>query len=72
MFVRHKGKETLTIQRDDFVKASPDNPWPDVFDESEQIRQYVGAGTHNLLTPEFTTTGPHEKATAQVVLMDTV
>ena len=75
VFVQHEGKETFTIQwqRDDFVKGSPDNPWPEVFDEfSEQIRQHIGAETHDLLTPEFTTTGPHEKAAAQVVLMDTL
>jgi hypothetical protein len=73
MFVKHEGKETLTVRKDDFIKGSPNNPWPDVFDEfSEQIRQHVGAETHDLLTPEFTTTGPNEKAAAQVVLMDTL
>ena len=56
---------------DDFVKGSPDNPWPEVFDEfSEQIRKHVGDKIHALLTPEFSTTGPTEKAAAQVVLMD--
>ena len=73
MFVEHEGKETLIVQRDSFVKGDPNNPWPGVFDEfSEQIRQHVGAETHNLLTPNFTTTGPNEKAAAQVVLMDTL
>ena len=73
MFVEHEGKKTLTVRRDDFVKGDPNNPWPEVFDEfSEQIRQHVGAETHDLLTPEFTTTGPNEKAAAQIVLMDTL
>jgi hypothetical protein len=65
MFVKHKtGKETLSVKRDDFVKGDPNNPWPEVFDEfSEQIRDHIGAETHDLLTPEFTTTGPNEKAT---------
>ena len=61
MFVEHEGKE-IVVRRDNFVKGSPDNPWPEVFDEfSEQ--------THYLLTPEFSTTGPTEKAAAQVVLL---
>ena len=73
MFVQHEGKETLNVRRDDFVKGSPSNPWPEVFDEfSEQIHLYVGAETHDLLTPEFSTTGPNEKAAAPVVLMDTL
>ena len=73
MFVQHEGRETLTVRRDDFVKGDPNNPWPEVFDEFyKQIRQYVGAETHDLLTPDFTTTGPNEKAAAQVVLMDTL
>ena len=71
MFVEHEGKKKLVVRRDDFVKGSPDNPWPEVFDEfSEQIRKYIGEKTHLLLTPEFSTTGPTEKAAAQVVLMD--
>ena len=72
MFVEHEGKKELLVQRDDFVKGSPDNPWPEVFDEfSEQIREHVGEKTHDLLTPDFTTTGQNDRAAAQVVLMDT-
>ena len=71
MFVEHEGKKEIIVRRDDFLKGSPDNPWPEVFDEfSEQIRKHVGDKTHALLTPEFSTTGPTEKAAAQVVLMD--
>lgn len=29
--VRHQGKLTLSVRRDDFVKGSPDNPWSEVF-----------------------------------------
>ena len=71
-FVEHKGKKELVVRRDDFVKGSPDNPWPEVFEAfSDQIRQYVGEKTHDLLTPDYSTTGPVERAAAQVVLMDT-
>ena len=70
-FVSHEGKETLTVYRDDFVKGSPKNPWPQLFDQfSEEIKKHVGDETHDLLTPNFTTTGPVERAAAQVVLMD--
>ena len=72
LFVEHEGKKELHVRRDDFVKGSPDNPWPEVFEEfSEQIQKHVGGKTHDLLTPNFTTTGPTERAAAQVVLMDT-
>ena len=72
-FVTHEGKESLVVERDDFVQGDPNNPWPEVFHEfSEQIRQHIGAEAHDLLTPHFTTTGPNEKAAAQIVLMDTL
>ena len=73
MFVEHEGKKEIVVRRDDFVKGSPANPWPEVFDEfSEQIRKNIGEKTHDLLTPEYSTTGPVEKAAAQVVLMDSL
>ena len=71
LFVEHEGKKTIIVQRDDFVKGSPHNPWPEVFSEfSVQIRSHIGEKTHDLLTPSFTTTGPVEKAAAEIVLMD--
>ena len=71
-FVKHKGKKELEVRRDDFVKGSPSNPWPEVFALfTDQIRQHVGENVHDLLLPNFSTTGPVEKAAAQVVLMDT-
>lgn len=70
-FVAHEGKETLTVRRDDFQKGSPTNPWPEAFDQfSQEIRKHVGDETHDILTPNFTTTGAVERAAAQVVLMD--
>ena len=60
------------VRRDDFVKGSPDNKWEEAFGQfSEEIRKNVGDESHSALTPEFTTTGPVERAAAQVVLMDT-
>ena len=44
-----------------------------MFDKfSEQICQFIDAETHDLLAPDFMTTGPNKKAAAQVVLMDTL
>ena len=71
LFVQHEGKKVLTVKRADFVKGSPANPWPEVFESfSVQIRDHIGDKTHDLLTPAFSTTGPVEKAAAQVVLMN--
>ena len=70
-FVSHEGQETLEVLTDKFVKGSPKNPWPEMFDQfSEKIKKHVGDETHDLLTPNFTTTGPVERAAAQIVLMD--
>ena len=71
LFVKHEGKEVIKVQRDTFVKGSPDNPWSEVFSEfSAQIRSYIGEKTHDLLIPSFTTTGPIEKAASEIVLMN--
>jgi hypothetical protein len=57
------------VQRDDFVKGSPENPWPEVFPVlSTQIREYVGPSIDRFL-PTFTTTGPAERAASEVVLL---
>ena len=70
-FVKHSGKVTIAIRRDDFVKGSPENPWPEVFGEfGSQIREHVGELTHDLLLPNFSTTGAAERAAAEVVLLD--
>jgi hypothetical protein len=69
-FVSHQGKTSLHVRRDDFIKGSPENPWSDVFHEfSEQIRDHVEAGI-DLFVPNFSTTGPVERAAAEVVLLD--
>ncbi len=47
------------------------NPWSEVLDDfSSQIRRHVGDKTHDLLTLTFSTTGPVERAAAQIVLMN--
>ncbi len=70
-FVEHSGKVPIEVQRDDFIKGSPENPWPEVFGEfSSRIREHVGATTHDLLLPNFSTTGATERAAAEVILLD--
>lgn len=67
-----KGQGTLKVQRDDFVKGSAANPWPEVFaDFSDQIAGFIGK-KRDLLVPRFSTTGPLEKAVGDVILMDAV
>jgi hypothetical protein len=69
-FVRHEGKIQICVQRDDFVKGSPENPWPEVFAAfSAQVRDHVGPSL-DLFLPAFSTTGPVERAAAGVVLLD--
>ncbi|KAL5488674.1 hypothetical protein EMCRGX_G017651 [Ephydatia muelleri] len=72
LFVAHEGKKELLVHCDRFVKGSATNPWPEVFDDfSAQIRAAVGDEVYGALTPSFTTTGPAERAAAQLVVMDT-
>ena len=71
LFVQHEGKKEIKVRRNDFVKGSPENPWSEVFSEfSAQIRSHIGEKTHDLLLPNFTTTGPVEKAASEIVLMN--
>ena len=70
-FVNHSDKLQITVDRDDFIKGSPENDWAGVFGEfSQQIREHLGATTHDLLLPNFSTTDRAERAAAQVVLLD--
>jgi hypothetical protein len=70
--VSHQGKATIEVRRDDFFKGSPENPWPEVFNEfSTQIRDHVGPGIQQFI-PTFSTTGSVERAAAEIVLLDAV
>src|SRR5262245_38294275 len=68
--VQHEEKLTIVVRRDDFVKGSPENPWPEVFAEfSAAIREHIG-DAHQLVVADFSTTGPVERAASEVVLLD--
>lgn len=69
-FVKHEGKVTLKVIRDEFIKGSKDNDWTSVFGEfSEQIAGYVGK-KRDLVVSDFSTTTVIEKAASEIVLMD--
>jgi hypothetical protein len=69
-FVKHEGKQTLVVDRPDFVLGRP-NPWPEVFAEfSDRIAEHVGK-LRDLVVADFSTTGPIERAASEVVVMDT-
>ena len=70
--VRHEGKVTISVRRDDFVKGSPSNDWPGVFSElSDRIAEYIGK-KRDLIVSDFSTTGPIEKAASEIVLFNTL
>lgn len=71
-FVQHQGKAPIVVRRDDFQKGAPDNPWGEAIDEiSEQVRSHIGP-TYDLFVPRFSTTGPTERISAEIVLLDAV
>jgi Domain of unknown function (DUF4419) len=72
-FVSHEGKKLIQVRRDDFVKGSPENPWPEVWPEfSSAIKKAIGPENHQLILGDFSTTRPTERAASEVVLMDCV
>lgn len=69
-FVRHKGRVPISIERNDFRKGAPDNPWPEVFQAfSDGIAAHIGR-QRDLVVCDFSTTGPCERAASEIVLMD--
>jgi hypothetical protein len=70
MFVQHEGKVHIEWRNDSLVMGSPNNNWMTGFDFfAAKIKEHIGK-KHDLLTANFSTTGPIERAASQVVLMD--
>ncbi len=68
-FVSFSGRSTLIVQRDDFVKGSPENDWPSVFASfSRQIADLAGP-LHGLVVADFSTTNAVARAASEVVLL---
>jgi hypothetical protein len=69
-FVRHQGKVRIEVERDDFIKGSPENTWGEVINAlSVHIREHIGS-THDLFVPRFSTTALSERVAAEIVLFD--
>lgn len=69
-FVTHEGKETVTVRRDDFVKGSFENPWPEVTPVwIKQMEKTLKPGVKENMLPSFSTTGPVESMAFQVTFM---
>lgn len=70
-FVQHEGRQVLYVQRDDYVRGDSLFPWPEVFSEfRDQIEAYTSKEVVPLVSAQFSTTGPTERAAFEVTLMD--
>jgi hypothetical protein len=68
-FVRHQGKVTLKIRRDDFRLGDPSNDWQACFAAwSDQIAEHI-VNKRDLVVADSSTTGPIERAASEIVLM---
>jgi hypothetical protein len=70
LLVRHEGRPTVTVRRDDFVKGSPENPWAEVWPAfTAAIREYLTPEVHGLVTCDFSTTSPTERAASEAATL---
>ena len=68
-FVDFKGKQTIGIRRDSFIRGGK-NDWKECFDEfSEKIGDVIGK-KKDLIVGSFSTTGTLERVSSEIVLMD--
>jgi hypothetical protein len=63
-------RELLEIRRDDWMRGSPDNPWPSIFDDFAAAIADHQPQLHDLVCASFSTTGATERAAFAVTLMD--
>lgn len=71
-FVSHEGKKLILLERDHFVKGSPDNDWQGCFSEfSDKIADHIGK-KRDLVVSNFSTTDLVSRAASEVVLMDSM
>lgn len=71
-FVSHGGKLTIEVRRDDFIKGTPENPWPEVFSAfSDRIRDHIG-DWYDRIVADFSTTGAVERAASELALLDSM
>ena len=71
-FVKHEGKKMILIDRPDFVKGGANNDWQSCFSQfSDKLEEDIGK-KRDLIVSKFSTTGQVEKATSELVLMDSM
>lgn len=69
-FVRHEGKETLVVDRPDFLPGQ-ENPWPEAFEAfSDQVATRVGK-LRDFVRCDFSTTTATELAASELMVMET-
>ena len=69
--VSHSGKKELVVNTDDLF--SEDADWPQLIGGfASQINQFTKDGIANVITADFSTTGPVERVASQVTLMESV
>lgn len=74
-FVTFSGKKKITIATEsiggDFYKGNPNNPWELMFPAfTDSINKVVGKKFSTLISANFSTTTPMERAAFEVTLMD--
>ena len=66
-----EGKTTIEIEKNDFLKGNPNNPWEDVFSElTKATDAYLKEDLKEILILDFSTTGPKEKAAYEIAFLD--
>lgn len=71
--VKFKDRKLITVRRDDFVKGSDKNPWPEAFEAFRTaLAKELPEQLVSVFTGPFSTTGPVEQAVHDITLMDAV
>jgi len=71
LLVKHQGKATIQIRRDDFIKGSPDNAWDEAVPEiTDKIKAYTKDDINALIVQKFSTTSSNDTLAYQITLMD--
>lgn len=72
-FINFKGKKTLTVIREEFIRGSPNNDWTSVGTEfTGFIASQIGDDKVDTMSCNFSTSNESDQLCAQIALMDTV
>jgi hypothetical protein len=71
-FVNFDGKKVIEIRRDGFVRGNPEQDWSGVFEEFiQKIKEHTGS-IYEVISANFSTTGPVERAAVGITFMDSM